>query len=541
MQEFHVLGPPGTGKTTYLTRQIKAARERYDERGVMVVSFTRTAAAEIAARIDPEAGKRRRKDRTTAARVGTLHSICFHLLDQPKIADKMIAKWNEVAASSDQLCGAKDFEDPDWNGSGFGAGDDKMSMVQRMRATMTPFTAWPTEAQGFYRRWCKWKDDEGYMDFTDLIETCVTKKVPPPAGVRVAILDEAQDSTKLELTLMRQWAEHFDKLVIAYDDDQALFTWRGATPDSLIEAPISENQKRILSQSYRVPRVIHSFAMSWIEKISARVTKPYLPRDVEGSIETTSATFRHVQPLINEINTEIAAGRTFMVLAACSYMLNPIVSVLRDEGIPFHNPYRLTRGDWNPLRNAKGSLANRLWTFLSRNSTIHGDGAFLEVWTAKEVYAWAEHLSAAVFARRGAKSELKKLAKETPNDVIRDEEFFRPEHRSAIYNGDLDWYERNILPPKQRGFSYPIRIIRRDPKLITETPKVVVGTVHSVKGSESDVVSIWPDLSPNGFGHWCSSNGKDDVRRTFYVAFTRARERLLLGSPRSTAGVEWGV
>ena len=54
-----------------------------------------------------------------------------------------------------------------------------------------------------------------------------------------------------------------------------------------------------------------------------------------------------------------------MFLASCSYMLYPLVAILRKNGIPFHNPYRKTNGFWNPLRiGKKGSSANRILSLL---------------------------------------------------------------------------------------------------------------------------------------------------------------------------------
>ena len=65
--EYRVFGPPGTGKTHYLTRQIARAVETTLPRKIAVVSFTKAAAEEIASRVD--AGE-------TGVRVGTLHSFC---------------------------------------------------------------------------------------------------------------------------------------------------------------------------------------------------------------------------------------------------------------------------------------------------------------------------------------------------------------------------------------------------------------------------------------------------------------------------------
>ena len=46
--EYRIFGPPGTGKTTNLTRQIRRAVQRFGEASVLVTSFSRAAAAELA-------------------------------------------------------------------------------------------------------------------------------------------------------------------------------------------------------------------------------------------------------------------------------------------------------------------------------------------------------------------------------------------------------------------------------------------------------------------------------------------------------------
>ena len=46
--EYRIFGPPGTGKTTNLTRQICRAVQRFGKDSVLVTSFSRAAAAELA-------------------------------------------------------------------------------------------------------------------------------------------------------------------------------------------------------------------------------------------------------------------------------------------------------------------------------------------------------------------------------------------------------------------------------------------------------------------------------------------------------------
>jgi superfamily I DNA/RNA helicase len=74
---------------------------------------------------------------------------------------------------------------------------------------------------------------------------------------------------------------------------------------------------------------------------------------------------------------------------------------------------------------------------------------------------------------------------------------------------------------------------RSGPAALTAEPRVLVGTVHSVKGGEAGTVILSPDLSAQGYwGGWHAGGaGRDAITRMFYVALTRARERAVLLAP----------
>ena len=82
--EYRIFGPPGTGKTTNLTRQIRRAVNRFGKDSVLVTSFSRAAAAELAGQDLP----------VSPDRVGTLHSHCWHALGRPEIAEVHVEEWN---------------------------------------------------------------------------------------------------------------------------------------------------------------------------------------------------------------------------------------------------------------------------------------------------------------------------------------------------------------------------------------------------------------------------------------------------------------
>jgi DNA helicase II / ATP-dependent DNA helicase PcrA len=564
VREIRIFGPPGTGKTTTMAKRISAAARAFGSDRVVVSSFTRAAAAEIAGRNVP----------IDANNVGTLHSLCFQLLGRPEIAETHMKEWNEenpsLAVGASRSTG--DLDEPAYERSQAkrGAGEEMMRRLGHCRSRMDPVERWPHPVRGFSKKWNEWKESHGYLDFTDLIETCLTDTSCAPGNPTVSFIDEGQDLSALQLALVRKWANEQDYFVIAGDDDQLLYEWTGATPDSLLSPPIPDEDKDVLAQSYRVPRKVHELAMRWVKQIHHREPKEYRPRPEDGVLDRSIATIYKPKPVLDVINETISEGRTCMILASCGAMLSKSLRMLRDEGIPFHNPYRRTRGDWNPLaRRKKGNtVLDRMIAFLRPEKpllvgdTIYSqfvDGTPCLGWTMDQIVAWSEHMDAKTVFRRGAKSEIKSLKKmdvsPLPGSNVKYEErlasWFTDEWMRAIHYmvsagaPDIFLFEKSIMPSKKKAYEYAMKIALHPRNLaeivegnmepIEEDPMVTVGTIHSVKGGEADTVILFPDLSLSGMREWVSggTDGRDGIYRQFYVGMTRASRRLVLGAPGS--------
>src|ERR1035437_6176185 len=90
-----------------------------------------------------------------------------------------------------------------------------------------------------------------------------------------------------------------------------------------------------------------------------------------------------------------------MFLAACSYMLQPVIATLRKRGIPFHNPYRKSNGFWNPLRmGKKGSSVNRVLALLVGHP---GFGQGHHPWTFGDLAQWADCMATHGILKHGTK------------------------------------------------------------------------------------------------------------------------------------------
>lgn len=518
--------PVSTGKTTYLASRVRAAAEQYGPQGALVCSLTRAAAEEAGGRdtgiLDPDM-------------VGTLHAHCYRALGRPKLVDaKAIETWNAenpaLTLSGDGL------GDSDETGQRIAktVGDRQMARLDLARSKRLAEAMIPSDVAAFGKRWAAFKAEAEVVDFTDLIELGISSLPLPPHGPSVIYVDEAQDLSRLELDLVERWAAHVEHVRLVGDADQCLYSWRGADPAVLAGRP-----DKVLGQSHRVPRAVHEVAMTWIARSASHRPIEYLPTAEPGTVTRSLVTYRQPERLLSLIEDRLSAGQSVMLLGACSYMLDPACKVLRNAGIPFHNPFAAR---WNPLTPNNGvSARERLLGFV-RAESLADFKAFVPLLRSCDKDGSGP-------LARGAKKAIDDLADDAPDDlaarVIR--EAFRAEALPFLARGGdlgpaLEWFEANLLPSKGETALYPLRVLRQrglDVLAAEPDPRkqrrgwAVIGSVHSVKGGEADVVVVWPDLSPSGWQEFNTPGWahRDAIWRLFYVAATRARRELVIGAP----------
>jgi superfamily I DNA/RNA helicase len=388
-------------------------------------------------------------------------------------------------------------------------------------------------------RWEDWKHESGLVDFTDLLEIALRDIRLAPGDPSVLIADEAQDFSRLQLSLIRQWGQYCDYMLVAGDEDQLLYGWCGCTPDAFLHPPVPEDRKRVLSQSYRVPRAVHRLADRWVKQLTVREPKEYLPRDADGEVRwLDTGNWRYPDDILTDADQYLQQGKTVMFLTTCSYMLDPLKRVLRAAGLPFHNPYRQTRGDWNPLRSKGTTAADRLLAFLRPREDVWGAQA--GVWQARDLQAWVEMVKADGLLTNGAKARIARLAPEQAIGLELLTQLFRPEAGDAMLaalggtlGASVDWLQARLLTTVQQKLEYPTTVLmRRGVQGLVSPPQIMLGTIHSVKGGQADVVYLFPDLSVAGMSEWVQGGERADaVIRQMYVGMTRARESLVVCSP----------
>lgn len=529
--EFRIFGPPGTGKTTWLVKEVRRAAEKHGGDAVLCCSFTKTAAQEMVSRISPPDGVPLIPERS----IGTLHSLCYRALDTPTIAETKVDEWNASYPNMkiSKTSSTKMDDGFDMAGTEDVGGDALLATYSLLRNRLTPFDAMPEQVQAFAKLWEGWKQDCDFYDFTDLLIQGRERMLYPPNGATIAFVDEAQDLTPLQMLVVRQWSKSLFRYILVGDDDQCIFRFSGASPEHLIADDIPSENRMILKKSYRVPVAVHKVAIQWIERIKDRVQKEYLPSQDEGQVSRLRGTnIRSVDAAIEEAKVRLDCGLSVMFLASCSYLLRGnLIPELKAHGIPFHNPYRLTQGEWNPLRKSKEEL---LRAFLEPEGPKAGS---YRLWNLKQLAKWTESCRVDGLLKRGGRAAIKALgsAKDVSDADILDlySDYFVPEGLDAAIGLKCGWLFEQFKPEKSKSMEYVLSLYAKGGmQRITERPRCVVGTIHSVKGGEADAVFLFPDLSPLAYDMAKSgTEGRDAVIRQYYVGMTRARHELIICDP----------
>ena len=524
-----IIGPPGTGKTTRIAEEVSRRVGDMEtpwgrEPGaspVMVCSLTRAAAAECAGRDLP----------ISRNAVGTLHSFAFRALQGPALT---VGRMGEF--------GGWEFSDDTGDGEDFRPeppasqreGDVLLARYDVIRHRREKVEG--PALQEFVQQYEAWKAENNLLDFTDLIEQAISE--PPPGSPRHMLLDEAQDLSRLELDLARTWATYCESITICGDPRQSLYCWRGAYPAMFADPRIRESRE-VLSQSYRVPRAVHQLAGEWARQLTDWEHQEYHPTAAEGNVVGLRGTsWKRPETLLPVIEHYIAEGATVMVQTSCSYMLQPLVKLLRAEGIPFHNPRRRSRGDWNPLRRSSRGAT----TLQRAEALISG---MVDGWTGEAARQWLEVTKGIL--KRGYKQRLADVLPDTPFevagtlldilDLVAWDELDRLANLETDAAALVRWWADRTETDRARMADYIAKIVERFGEAgITDDPQVMVGTIHSFKGSEADVCITFPDLSGAGQRSFEGDDDEhDEVIRLGYVALTRAKDTIAIAEPVTTS------
>ena len=245
----------------------------------------------------------------------------------------------------------------------------------------------------------------------------------------------------------------------------------------------------ILKQSYRVPQSIHHVAHRCISQVSSRIHKEWLPREEEGEVAWI--------PDVNDVDMEKG---DWLVLARTNYLLGGLKDYCKSEGWFFQINHQ------NSIAVEKVH-AVRNWERLRKGQPVSvGDALTILKYIRK--LKVPDLLGNLDEETTFSLAELRRYVPQLKDDV---------------------WY--NIFTAINiNEISYIRAMLRRGEK-ITKTPRIRLSTIHSAKGGEATNVLLLTDLSSRVYEEY--ERNPDDESRVFYVATTRAKEKLVLVEPQT--------
>ena len=114
--------------------------------------------------------------------------------------------------------------------------------------------------------------------------------------------------------------------------------------------------------------------------------------------------------------------------------------------------------------------------------------------------------------------------------LLNKESFYSLEECKNKYGLKINcvWYDAfNNAPSKKVNY---IRKMRQNGEQLNKKPRILLSTIHGVKGGEADNVILLTDLSRQTLREY--ERVPDDVNRLFYVGATRTKEHLHIVEPK---------
>ena len=355
---YLILAGAGSGKTRVLTHRIAWMIQTHgiSPHGILAVTFTNKAAAEMRARIESLMGAPLR-----GMWVGTFHGLAHRLLR---------AHWQDAKLN-------QNFQILD--------GDDQLRLVKRVIASLNlDEKKWPArqavwfinaqkdeglrphhiedygdlyikthlQIYAAYEAAC---ERGGMVDFAELLLRAHELWLHNPRLLAhyqqrfsQLLVDEFQDTNTIQYAWLRLLAGDRNNLLVVGDDDQSIYGWRGAKIENIqkfaTDFPSSETIR--LEQNYRSTGSILKAANGLISANAGRLGKELWTEASDGEPIKLYAAFNEIDEaryIVERIKDWIAQGNNYAECAIL-YRSNAQSRVLEEALLRSQLPYRIYGG-----------------------------------------------------------------------------------------------------------------------------------------------------------------------------------------------------
>lgn len=578
-----VLAGPGSGKTTVITHRIKELLEQgVTPSGILVITFTKAAAMEMKERFLRLAGESYEKGEGKVT-FGTFHSVFYQIL---KLAYRFPA--GSVLGEEEKRDFFKSWIEKselevEDEGEFISSVINEISYVKGNQIDLSYYYSQNCPEEWFKKLYSGYENmlrKSGKLDFDDMLVMCYDlfreRKDILAAWqkkYKYILVDEFQDINRIQYEIVRMLALPENNLFIVGDDDQSIYRFRGAKPEIMLGFlnDYSDAKQVLLAENYRSAKEIVETSLRLIGHNKVRFPKALVPvhgvgRPVDISIYENP--LKEMEDVAKKLRQYVMAGYAYedmAVLFRTSTGSGLLSEKLMEYNIPFQmrdvipNLYShwiakdlfsyLTLGQGGRKRSDFYRIMNRPNRYFSRDAFETPEVSLDAVKSFYQDKSWMENRvfdlehdlktigqlkpSAAINYIRKAVGYDEYLKSYAEFRRIRPEELFEIADRlaeSAVgFESFMDWQEH--IRQYEETLKAQKAAQRTEEK--TERSGVTLSTMHSAKGLEYRIVFVI-DVNEGVVPHHKSATAADieEERRLFYVAMTRAKERLHLCAVR---------
>lgn len=346
-----ILAGPGSGKTTVITHRTKYLIEEYgtDPSRILVITFTRAAAREMKERFEGLMGG------TARVSFGTFHSVFFTIL---KHAYRYTAA--NIVKEEQRLRRVREMMDQSQLEV-----EDEQEFALSILAEISSVKGEMLSLEHYYSKNCSeeifkklydgyedWMRRSGLIDFDDMLVMCYELFTQRPdileawqKKYQYILIDEFQDINRVQYEIVRMLAKPDNNLFIVGDDDQSVYRFRGAKPEIMLGFPkdYPEAVTILLGKNYRCTKDITEASVRLIGYNKKRFTKEITAERGQGRPVITSVTKdprEETLQIVAEIQGYVQAGYALTDMAVV-YRTNLIPRLLVEKLMEYNIPFRM--------------------------------------------------------------------------------------------------------------------------------------------------------------------------------------------------------
>ena len=572
-----LLAGPGSGKTTTMTKRVVSLLENYhvNPANILVVTFTKAAAREMKERFEKlcmDSGIAQNYKQVT---FGTFHGVFYGILRHAyRLTGKNIISEEQRFDMLRELAYRQRMEIEDEK-EFFEGLVQEISEVKNSRIPLEHYYSknCPDEVfRKIYTSYVTICRQSRLLDFDDMLLYCydlLTQRPDILAGwqkkFQYILVDEFQDINKLQYDIVKMLAAPENNLFIVGDDDQSIYSFRGAKPEIMMNFPkdFPSVQTELLPVNYRSTGEIVEAAGKVIAWNKRRFQKKIHTDNEKGKAPLVKAFQNgkeeelYLKDCIVKAHEQGCPYEEMAVLYRTNSGARFLVETLMEYQIPFQmrdvlpNLYdhwiaknlisymKLAEGDRS--RKEFLQVMNRPNRYISREVLDEPQVSFEALrwhyeekeWMLDRIDKFEEDLNL-----------LKNMTPYAAINYIRHGIGYDEYLRTYALFRKLkieDMHEiLDELADSARGYQtfgeWFIHIAKYTDKLkeqartkISEKKGVVISTFHSIKGLEFDQVFLM-DVNEGTIPYRkaVTESNIEEERRLFYVGMTRARKELNL-------------